>query len=54
MAEQSHPGAFVALVARLRAAQKRYFKVRTREAMEEAIKLEREVDRELEARSSLF
>ena len=41
---------FEALVAKMRDAQKRYFKTRDREVLQEAWRLEREVDRYLEER----
>lgn len=40
--------AFVSVVRRMRAAQKRYFKTRLREAMDDALRLEHEVDQALE------
>lgn len=41
------PAEFRALVKRMREAQKDYFRLRGRNAMDEAIRLEREVDAEL-------
>ena len=43
---------FEALVARMRDAQKRYFKTRDPQALREAWKLEREVDHYLEERKN--
>lgn len=44
----SHPE-FVALVARMRDAQRRYFRTRDRADLEESKRLEREVDAECKA-----
>lgn len=43
---------FITLVARMRSAQKRYFKERSTDALNESKTLERQVDSEIQQRQS--